>query len=128
MNIAEKIAHPAASTEREQQRHAISIPAIVAGLAPNPLPLVIRNVSRQAMYLAFDHFAAAIDAQWAMIGTSVTITFKAITDGYLQRVTLKGEIQSRDPDGIDVKLEMPDNTVRTTLRDLIGAIGTTRAA
>ena len=80
------------------------------------------------MYLAFDHFTAAIDARWAMIGTSVTITFKAITDGYLQRVTLKGEIQSRDPEGIDVKLEMPDNTVRTTLRDLIGAIGTTRAA
>ena len=55
------IAKPPAPTEEISPRYPVCVEAIVVGLASVELPLVIRDVSRRGMSLAFANYAAAID-------------------------------------------------------------------
>ena len=59
-------AKPPAPTEETSQRYAVCIEAIVVGLASVELPLVICDVSRRGMSLAFANYAAAIDPRRAV--------------------------------------------------------------
>ena len=114
---------------RHQQRHAVKVQAIVTGLAPSILPLVIREVSRRGMYIAFGTHAAAVDEEWAKIGANLKISFKATVDGYRQRITVYGQIKRIEPEGIGVRLVTSEETTLAALRSLVvDAIATRSAA
>ena len=114
---------------RHQQRHAVKVQAIVTGLAPSILPLVIREVSRRGMYIAFGTHAAAVDEEWAKIGANLKISFKVTVDGYRQRITVYGQIKRIEPEGIGVRLVTSEETTLAALRSLVvDAIATRSAA
>ena len=106
-------------TEEISPRYPVRVEAIVVGLAAVELPLVIRDVSRRGMYLAFANYAAAIDPRRVAVGAEVSIFFKADIGGYQQRIKAQGEIRRRDSDGIGVRLVTVDPLVRAAMRGLI---------
>ena len=108
-----------ASTEEISPRYPVRVDAIVVGLAAVELPLVIRDVSRRGMYLAFASYAAAVDPRRVVVGTQLAITFKAEIGGYQQRLTAQVEIRRRDADGLGVRLVTVDPILRDALRNLI---------
>ena len=113
------IAKQPVAPQEISQRYPVRVEAIVVGLASVELPLVIRDVSRRGMYLAFANYAAAIDPRRVAVGAEIVITFKAEIGGYQQRVTARGEIRRRDADGIGVRLVTVEPVVRAALRNLI---------
>ena len=113
------IAKQPVAPQEISQRYPVRVEAIVVGLASVELPLVIRDVSRRGMYLAFANYAAAIDPRRVAVGAEIAITFKAEIGGYQQRVTARGEIRRRDADGIGVRLVTVEPVVRAALRNLI---------
>ena len=113
------IAKPPAPTEAISQRYPVCVEAIVVGLASVELPLVIRDVSRRGMSLAFANYAAAIDPRRVAVGAEVSINFKADIGGYQQRIKAQGEIRRRDSDGIGVRLVTVDPLVGAAMRGLI---------
>ena len=65
------IAKPPAPTEEISPRYPVCVEAIVVGLASVELPLVIRDVSRRGMSLAFANYAAAIDPRRVAVGAAM---------------------------------------------------------
>ena len=100
-------------------RHGVGVRALVAGLAPVVLPLVIRYIERSTMMLAYDNNAAAIDERWATVGAGVMVIFKIGPTTERERVTVHGHLTQRFADGIEVKLIALDDAAIAALRSLI---------
>jgi hypothetical protein len=85
MSVVESAERAAPPKIQIPQRHVVDVRAMVSGLGPSSLPLLIRDVSRRGMYLAFEGEGkgggAGVDAQWISIGTAITIAFETLIDG-----------------------------------------------
>ena len=115
--------HPPATSARRRSaapvRHDIGVRALVAGLAPVVMPLLIRHIEHASMALAFEGNASAVDERWATAGAGVMIIFKIDQAGQRQRVTVHGQLSARDADGIAVKLIALDAATVAALRSLV---------
>ena len=65
-------------TEAISPRYPVCVEAIVVGLASVEPPLVIRDVSRRGMSLAFANYAAAIDPRRVAVGPMSRLTSRPI--------------------------------------------------
>ena len=102
-------------------RHAVRARALVAGLGPSVVPMMIHELWSQGMRLDFEGQAGGVDERWAVVGAGMLIIFKAATGGEARRVTLHARIQRCDEQGIDARLVALDDDARTALRSLVAA-------
>ncbi len=107
-------------------RHAVRARALVAGLAPSVVPMIIREWWPDGMRLAFDGQPGMVDERWATPGAGLLIIFKAMFGGEARRVSVHGRLHARDPRGIAAQLVAVDEAALLALRSL--AAGPTPAA
>lgn len=101
-------------------RYEVGVRALVAGLAPVVLPLVIRHIEQSSMALTFEDNAQAVDDRWATADAGVMIIFKVDVGGSeRRRVTVHGQLQARDAQGIVVRMIALDEATVAALRSLV---------
>lgn len=105
------------------ERHAVRARALVAGLAPSVVPMLIREWWPDGMRLAFDGQPGVVDERWATPGAGVLIIFKANVGGEARRVSAHGRLRSRDSRGIAAQLVAVDEATLSGLRSLAAGSG-----
>jgi hypothetical protein len=93
-------AEKSGSARQGSNRHEVRARALVAGLAPSVIPMIIRAWSADGMLLQFDGPKNTVDERWATIGAGVLITFKGTVRQRAERVTAHGRIRKRNERGI----------------------------
>ncbi|MEQ8660429.1 MAG: hypothetical protein RLW62_06395, partial [Gammaproteobacteria bacterium] len=108
-------------------RQALRARALVAGLAPSVMPMIIRERRGDALLLAFDGQSGALDERWASDGAGLVIIFKAGDADSARRVSLLGRLRARGPRGIEVGLVALDDDARGALASLASGTATSAA-
>lgn len=109
-----------ATPTSQPQRYEVGVRALVAGLAPVVLPLVIRHIEQGSMSLGFEDNAQAVDDRWATADAGVLVIFKVDAGGgERRRVTVHGQLQGRDAQGILVRMIALDEPTVAALRSLV---------
>ncbi len=101
--------------------------ALVAGLAPSVVPMIIRQWWPDGIRLIFDGQAGSVDERWATTGAGILITFKAVLDNQARRVTVHGQIRTRDQQMIEARLLAVDADALAALQSLVTADATAAA-
>ena len=99
-------------------RHEVRARALVAGLAPSVIPMIIRVWSADGMLLLFDGPQNTVDERWATIGAGVLMTFKGTVGQRAERVTVHGRIRKRNERGIEAQLLALDDRTLEALQSL----------
>ena len=108
-------------------RRNLNIRALVAGLGPQVMPMLIRDIARDGMSLEFEDHASAVDERWATIGAGVLVFFVSVIDGQRKRTSVFGRIRQREPHGLVVRLlGLEEDTVQA-LNTLLALSGAKRA-
>jgi hypothetical protein len=108
-------------------RRSLNIRALVAGLSPQVMPMLIRDIARDGMSLEFEDHASAVDERWATIGAGVLVFFVSVIDGQRQRTSVFGRIRQREAHGLVVRLlGLEEDTVQA-LNHLLALSGAKRA-
>jgi len=114
------------SRQPSTERQVVRARALVAGLAPSVVPMIIREWWPDGMRLAFDGQPGVVDERWATPGAGLLIIFKAMLGGEARRVSVHGRLRTRDPRGIAAQLVAVDEAALLALRSL--AAGPAQAA
>lgn len=85
-------------------RSRLAIRALVAGLGPQVMPMIIRDIARDGMSLEFEDHASAVDERWATPGAGVLVLFVSVIDGQRKRTSVFGRIRQREAHGLVVRL------------------------
>ncbi len=99
-------------------RHEVRARALVAGLAPSVIPMIIRAWSADSMLLLFEGPKNTVDERWATIGAGVLMTFKGTVGQRTERVTVHGRIRKRNERGIEARLLAVDEQTLEALQSL----------
>ncbi|MEQ8232330.1 MAG: hypothetical protein RLW61_21915 [Gammaproteobacteria bacterium] len=99
-------------------RQVLRARALVAGLAPSVMPMIMREWRDDVLLLAFDGPSGAVDERWATQGAGVVIIFKAGNGENTRRTSLLGRLRARGPRGIEVGLVALDADSRSALTSL----------
>lgn len=102
-------------------RHAVRARALVAGLAPAVVPMIIEELWTRGMRLAFDGHSSKVDDRWAIVGTGVLVVFKAAAAAEKRRITLHGRLLRRDAGSIELGLLALNSAALAALRSLAAA-------
>ena len=62
-------------------RHSVRARALVAGLAPSVVPMIIQEWWPQGIQLGFDGQSGMVDERWALPGAGILVTFKGTVGG-----------------------------------------------
>ena len=118
---------PATGNAPPPARSRLAIRALVAGLGPQVMPMVIRDIARDGMSLEFEDHASAVDERWATPNAGVLVFFVSIIKGQRQRTSVFGRIRQREAHGLVVRLlGLEDDTVEA-LNHLLALAGAKRA-
>lgn len=102
-------------------RNEVRARALVAGLAPSVIPMIIRAWSADSMLLLFEGPKNTVDERWATTGAGVLMTFKGTVGQRTERVTVHGRIRKRNERGIEARLLAVDDQTLEALRSLTPA-------
>ena len=105
----------------------LNIRALVAGLSPQVMPILIRDFARDGMRLEFENHATAVDERWATIGAGVLVFFVSVIEGQRQRTSVFGRIRQRQADGLVIRLLGLEEDTVEALNYLLKLSGTKRA-
>ncbi len=108
-------------TRKDAARHEVRARALVAGLAPSVIPMIIRVWSADSMLLQFEGQKNAVDERWATIGAGILMTFKGKTSERTERITVHGRIRKRNERGIEARLLAVDDETLEALKSLAPA-------
>jgi len=108
-------------------RSRLAIRALVAGLSPQVMPMVIRDIARDGMSLEFEDHTSAVDERWATIGAGVLVFFVSVIDGQRKRTSVFGRIRRRETHGIVVRLLGLEEDTVEALNYLLSLSGAKRA-
>ena len=109
------------SRSQSGTRHAVRARALVAGLGPSVVPMMIHELWTQSMRLGFEGQAVGVDERWAVVGAGILIIFKAAGVSETRRATVHGRIQRCDAQGIEARLVALDDEALAALRSLVSA-------
>lgn len=109
-------------------RHEVRARALVAGLAPSVIPMIIRAWSTDSMLLLFEGPKNAVDERWATMGAGVMMTFKGNVGQRAERITVHGRIRKRNERGIEARLVALDEQTLEALHSLSPAPAKTAEA
>ena len=90
--------------EASAPRRALNVRALVAGLGPAVMPMLIRDIARDGMSLEFEDHATAVDERWALHDAGVLVFFVSVIGGQRQRTSVFGRIRQRETHGLIVRL------------------------
>jgi hypothetical protein len=111
-------AEKSGSARQGSNRHEVRARALVAGLAPSVIPMIIRAWSADTMLLLFEGPKNTVDERWAKIGAGVLVTFKGTVGQHAERATVHGRIRKRTVRGIEAQLLALDDPTLEALRSL----------
>ncbi|MCC6707294.1 MAG: DUF1631 family protein [Gammaproteobacteria bacterium] len=108
-------------------RSRLAIRALVAGLSPQVMPMIIRDIARDGMSLEFEDHASAVDERWATPGAGVLVFFVSVIDGQRKRTSVFGRIRQREAHGLVVRLLGLEEDTVEALNYLLSLSGAKRA-
>ncbi len=108
-------------------RRNLNIRALVAGLSPQVMPILIRDIARDGMSLEFENHATAVDERWATIGAGVLVFFVSVIDGHRKRTSVFGRIRQREAHGLVIRLLGLEEDTVEALNSLLVLSGAKRA-
>lgn len=108
-------------------RSRLAIRALVAGLGPQVMPMLIRDIARDGMTLEFEDHASAVDERWATPGAGVLVFFVSVIKGQRQRSSVFGRIRQREAHGLVVRLLGLEEDTVEALNYLLSLSGARRA-
>lgn len=108
-------------------RGRLAIRALVAGLSPQVMPMIIRDIARDGMTLEFEDHATAVDERWATHGAGVLVFFVSVIGEHRKRTSVFGRIRLREPHGLVVRLLGLEEDTVEALNYLLSLSGAKRA-
>lgn len=108
-------------------RRNLNIRALVAGLGPQVMPMLIRDIARDGMSLGFENDNTAVDERWATIGAGVLVFFVSVIDGQRKRTSVFGRIRQREAHGLVIRLLGLEEDTVAALNYLLTLSGAKRA-
>lgn len=108
-------------------RRNLNIRALVAGLSPQVMPILIRDIARDGMSLEFENHASAVDERWATIGAGVLVFFVSVIGGQRQRTSVFGRIRQREAHGLVIRLLGLEEDTVEALNYLLALSGAKRS-
>ena len=91
---------PATSTARR----ALNVRALVAGLGPAVLPMLIRDIARDGITLEFEDPGISPDERWATPGAGLLVFFVSLVGGERRRLSVFGRLRQREAHGVVARL------------------------
>lgn len=104
-------------------RRALNVRALVAGLGPAVLPMVIRDLARDGMTLEFEDPAITPDERWATEGAGLLVFFVSLVDGERRRLSVFGRLRQREAHGVVARLVGLEEDTVQALNHLLAVAG-----
>lgn len=104
-------------------RRALNVRALVAGLGPAVLPMVIRDIARDGITLEFEDPTITPDERWATPDAGLLVFFVSMVDEQRRRLSVFARLRQREAHGVVARLVGLEEEQVKALNHLLAVAG-----